>query len=90
MKNIEDYSVLDSLSNFDNIASAEEARKARQKRIMKQTRDGVKKMFKMPVQNPSLQKNAHPTNENDEENTTDLSWMEDLPESIHFPDSHSK
>lgn len=85
-----DLSVLDNLSNPDNTTSAEEARKAHVKHIMDITKEGINEMFEMPVQNPSLQKNAHPTNENDEENTTDLSWMEDLPESIHFPDSHSK
>ena len=85
-----DLSVLDNLSNPDNTTSAEEARKAHVKHIMDITKEGINEMFEMPVQDSSLQKNAHPTNENDEENTTDLSWMEDLPESIHFPDSHSK
>lgn len=90
MKNVEDYSVLDSLSNPDNTTSAEEARKARLKRIMKQTKEGIKQMFKMPIQDPTLQTNENPTSENDEENTTNLSWIDEVPESISFPDSHNK
>ena len=57
--------------------------------IIKQTNDGIRKMYNMPFLK-HIQKNENPTSENDEECTTDLSWIDEVPESISFPDSHSK